>query len=204
MQIQEYKKIPTYITSIISTSFLILTNVIHGWGSYDAIYTGFIPVLFHNTTDIFISRLWKTDIPMLVHHIMVIFGSLLFYNMKHVPDEVLYMSGWFIMAEISSFFNSVRFFYRRTPYQIYADALFGFSFLIIRSISTVGTIQFLIRNYMCPYYIPMCIITFMYASLNILWSYKIVIESQRISRSMSTLIHPQSNPTSKRERLKCV
>jgi hypothetical protein len=180
-------KVFTYLFSIISSSFFVLSNLILGWGEELSLRVGFVPVFVHNVLDIFISRLWITDIPMLAHHLMVILGVYFFYHIHPCPQSVLDYGKWIALAEISSFFNGVRFFYKRSPYQFYADASFGLIFLCVRTISSIGIIHYFYTYPHIEYKYVLAIFSVLYIFLNSLWFYQIIIQSRRISPAISRL-----------------
>lgn len=194
-------KIHTYIASIVSSSFFVLTNLILGWGKEISLRVGFVPVFLHNITDIFISRLWNNDVPMLIHHCMVISGICFFFSIQPASRSVLEFGKWIAIAEVSSFFNGVRFFYKHTSYQLYADAFFGIVFLITRSISSLGIIRFLYYTKLDYVYI-LYFFSVLYIWLNCLWSYQIIVRSRKIAPSISKVWSQLRGSVSKREQLK--
>lgn len=141
-------RITQYVLSLISSSFFCIGNYMIGWGSYDGGQMIVRPFAAITAVDTLLGRYWETDIPMFIHHLFAIAACI--YAMTLEPENFsefyVKMSSYLSLSEISTIFNSIRWFYRGTWAKTHADRVFGLAFLIIRGISTYGCIHTLVTD----------------------------------------------------------
>lgn len=174
------EKITQYVLGLISTSIFCFGNYVFGWGTHQAQSVVGGPFLVINCFDTILGRYWVTDPPMLIHHAFTIGGTAYGLCLNEFNPLVYSLSYWLSFAEISSFFNSLRWFYRYTKYKMLMDQIFGSVFLISRFISTYGCWNTLLEDGHDERTKIMLggLIILPYTILNAHWSYLIVKKFQ--------------------------
>jgi len=169
-------RILTNATSLITTSFVMLSNILIGWGTLSVVNACMPVMLFHNGLDL-VLHYKKNDILMNTHHIMVCIGILYYYIFTNMMRaEILDYAKWILLAEFSSFFNSMRYHLVGTPYYYVSKLIFGFVFLLVRTVSSVGVIYWLQNNKNDPDIIVLLLITILYLLLNSIWGSMIILQ----------------------------
>jgi len=173
-------RITQYVLGLISTSIFCFGNYMLGWGSYEAQMVVGPPFLVINCLDTVLGRYWATDPPMLIHHGFTVWGTAYGLSLDHFNNLVYPLSYWLSLAEISSFFNNLRWFYRTTKYKMIMDQIFGSVFLVSRFLSTYGCWRVLLEEGHDDRTRMMLggIIVLPYTILNAHWSYLIVRKFQ--------------------------
>jgi len=192
-----------HLFSLSVTLIIILTNILLGWASFNAIKI-IVPFLFvYNIVDSYLNwNDWmhpKNDHTMMYHHGGVLLMIIAFYfNYKQIGyyhNDIYKIAWWFLIMEISSIFYNLRFVFKDTKWSKQFDQLFGASFLVIRSIATIGFINVLIGNrfdlLMAPFIILFCV-------LNIYWGYLIV---KKLIELMSKSKNKSKDKTKEKEKL---
>jgi hypothetical protein len=177
-------EIAQYLLSLVTGSFFIITNIIHGWGSFEAQKIAVPIFILYNVVDIMMGKYWQNNILYLIHHISIIILGIYFYNLKEeFTDEQYAISYYISLGEVSTIFNNIRYFYSGTFWHYQTNLLFAISFIIFRSISNIGLI-----NYSWQYGDGIDFgskliqtITVVYTLLNLYWGYKI---SQNLIRNV--------------------
>jgi hypothetical protein len=164
----------TNLTSLISTSFVVLTNILLNPLAEDVINANIIVMFIHNFLDL-VLHLRTNDILLNTHHLLIING-VLYYYLTSIPliDETKEYIAWLFMAEISSFFNSLRYNLVNTLYYQYSKIAFGVIFIIVRTISSGGLIGWLYFNHQHEHITAYSIISCIYIILNISWGAMII------------------------------
>ena len=177
MGVNRDTQILTNITSLISTSFVVLSNLLYGWGNPTIVINGCLPVMLaHNSLDL-ILHIRTNDWLMTLHHIMVVSGIGYYYydSYEFTPEIVNYVK-WILLAEISSLFNSLRYHLVGTKYYLVSKISFGIIFLWMRLVSSIGVISWLIKHKNEENYNVFLILSLIYVFLNIVWGSMIMIQ----------------------------
>lgn len=166
-------QILTNLTSLISTSFVMLSSLLIGMTKRTIVNANATVMFSHNVFDLVLHA--KTnDYIMNTHHIMVILGVLYYAFFMELNQEAKEYISWIFLAEFTSFFNALRYNLASTSYYIYAKALFGAVFLVIRGYSTFGVIQWVIHNRHNEHILAYSVISILYTLLNLIWGGMII------------------------------
>ena len=166
-------QILTNLTSLISTSFVMLSSLLIGMTKRTVVNANASVMFSHNVFDL-VLHAKKNDYIMNTHHIMVIFGVLYYAFFMELNQEAKEYISWILLAEFTSFFNALRYNLASTSYYIYAKALFGAVFLVIRGYSTAGVIQWVIHNRHNEHIFAYSVISVLYTLLNLIWGGMII------------------------------
>jgi hypothetical protein len=162
------------LTSLISTSFIVLTGILLDSSNDDIINANIIVIFSHNLLDLLL-HLRTNDILMNTHHLLIINGALYYYLVSiTLTNETKEYISWLFMAEISSFFNALRYNLVNTHYYQYSKIAFGVIFIIVRTISSLGVTGWLFANYTHEHIIAYSIISGIYITLNMAWGGMII------------------------------
>ena len=178
-----YVEVITHLSGLTNALHFTLINLYYGWGQLETIKKTIPITLCHNILDISLGQYWKTDKPLLIHHLIAILISLYVLTIKNFTIDLYNFSYWLSFAEITSIFNCLRWFFKRTKYQESLDLTFGISFLTIRPLTVIKT------------YTPAVNISYnllifwrIYTLLNIYWIYCIFKYSKKIKNVLLKLI----------------
>lgn len=166
-------QISQYLLSLISGSFFVLNNLIFGWGTYEAQKIAVPPFVLYNLLDIFLAKYWRTDPLLMIHHTFVIILGSYIYFLNGFTDDIYRISYFMSIGEISSIFNSLRWFYYGTEWEVSSKISFALAFLFFRPISTFGLLKALpdIEDPSSAMIIKPS--AYAYTALNMYWGYLI-------------------------------
>ena len=170
-----------YVLSIIEISFFILSNLMLGWGSAESLKI-ILPIFcLYNIWDTIAGQYWNTDKVLLLHHTFCLMSGFyaLYIGIENINDNSLSFFYWVSLAELSSFFGTFRWFFRKTNWAMTMNLLFGLSFLIIRPISTYYSFQYGYNDNI------LFTVWLLYAFVNIYWIILIFTVSKKVFGSFS-------------------
>lgn len=138
----------TYAGILLTTWVLLVNTFVFPWASQAGIVYSNRALFAVNTFDIlFVGHVhWrKRDYSMLYHHIIVCVGTGAIdgYLVHHYTPALKAWFCWLLLVEISSWYNNVRHLVDSKRYpraRTVADWVFGFVFLVTRSLSSAGTL----------------------------------------------------------------
>jgi hypothetical protein len=135
--VSEETKLFEYTISFYNTCVFLYTNLRNGWGTYDSV-NKILPIfIIYNVLDTYIGNHFHEDMSMFLHHIFAILLCTYVYTFNEFSNTQYTFSYWLCMAEITTFFNCVRYFFKDTSYKSLLDKTFGASFLIIRPLTVI-------------------------------------------------------------------
>ena len=165
-----------YVCSLIEISFFILSNVMLGWGSVESLQIVLPIFCLYNVWDIIAGQYWKTDKVLLIHHAFCLLSG--FYALYLGPNTITQNSldffYWVSLAELSSFWGTLRWFFRKTDWAMTTNLLFGLSFLIIRPISTYYSFEYGYNDNI------LFTVWLLYAFVNLYWTILIFTVSKKV------------------------
>ena len=163
------------IFSLISTTTMLGLNLYYPWASKDALVPCAYILFAYNFGDLIFSykRYMKSkNLGFVFHHLMVVIGSIImhYYLLPNYSHGLYRVIRWLYLAEVSTFFFSIRTLLLGTRYENISTKLFGLSFLIFRSIQTIGFTFELYKNSYFFLFAPVWVVL---TALNIHWGYLI-------------------------------
>jgi hypothetical protein len=178
----------TNLTSLISTSFIVLSNFLISMSSTRVINANVIVLFVHNILDL-VLHFRVNDALLNIHHLLIVNGTLYYYLSDiTLTLETKKLIAWLFLAELSSFYNALRYNLKNTVYYPYSKMLFGLIFLVVRFYSSFGVIGWLIHNDQDEHIIAYSIISTIYIILNVLWGGMIIKQCIHQRNTIYTMI----------------
>ena len=164
------------VASLFTTTSIVAMNLHYGWASKAAVIPSGYLLLSYNVVDTAVGGAYYItfDRTMLVHHIASIaaIGVLLqsVIGGGYTVDLQRFVQ-WVLLAEVTTFFNSIRLLTRKTCCRRITEQLFGAVFIAGRSAMTIGCTQALYNNALFTTLAP---ITFVTGAFNLHWCVQII------------------------------
>lgn len=198
MKMNSHTQAITNLTSLISTSFIVLSNFLISMSSTRVINANIIVLFTHNILDL-VLHFRVNDALMNIHHLLIVNGTLYYYFSGIVLTlETKKMIAWLFLAEFSSFYNALRYNLKNTVYYPYSKMLFGVVFIVVRFYSSFGVIGWLIHNEQDEHIIAFSIIVAVYVILNVLWGAMIINQCIQQRNAIFTMITGNTSRENKR------
>jgi hypothetical protein len=171
------------VLSLITSFFMIYKSTISavfydGWASEEAIFPAMHLFTLYNVLDIGLelnTAKKHRSLSIIIHHFVCLIASGMFYysTAEAYEDHIYRLIWWLIIAEVSTIFNNFRILFKHTDFAHSTKIAFGISFLVARSIMSIGCLwEMLTTTY--SHNLIMHGIVYSFVSLNVYWMYLMI------------------------------
>ena len=186
-----------------NTSYVLFVNsVLHPWASREAMLLSSRSLYMVNLVDLLFvghMHLAKNNYSLIVHHIAVIAGTSILhptFNTQYTATHQAFIR-YILLTEVSSWFNSVRYLIPKNKYpqmRTLADYVFGMTFVLIRSVSSLGSLHVLLSSaYAIPSVQYYMMFWYVLTSINVYWGEQIVRKALKYPSDQ--LFNPHISPS---------